>query len=203
MLGFGATPGLTTGAIPYPNIAGPSAQYAQGWWQNERQKEQLAEQSREFNIRMKFYQQQLDLQKQAFTTGGGALTSMLNEYNTAFAQAKADSENRYNQQLGVANTLGGQRQADIISTYQQNEANVNQQLKRTGLYNPLSASANAAVTKREQNAELNRLAEQIGQQKIGIMQNKKDYIPSENNIKTMADYLAAQFANYGKVTNIG
>jgi hypothetical protein len=131
------------------------------------------ERIREFDIGQRNYEQQLADQKAAAASMGTGLSNLVNEYNRAYAQSRADNENRYNQMLGIADKTTGQQQADVISQFQKGQASGMQNLQRLGMANTTLGASLQQGVQREQSAALNRLADTMQQTKLGIIGSKK------------------------------
>ena len=99
----------------------------------------------------------------------GGLTSMVDEYNKAYSQAKGAYEARYQQMLGIADTTTQQRAADIRSSYGQQSADTMQNLARLGMSNTTVAPTMQTGIQREQQSSLNRLADEMQKTKLGII----------------------------------
>lgn len=98
-------------------------------------------------------------------------------YNKAFASANAANESRYQQLLGIADATTGQRAKDITSDFEGQQASAMQNLAGLGLANTSGASTIRGGFGRKKNAALDRLADQMQQTKLGIIERRTDQIP--------------------------
>ena len=125
----------------------------------------------------------------------GGFADLMNSYNTAFAQAKAQNEQKYQQQLGLVDQTTGQQRDDVISQYQKQSANTMQRLARTGLGNTTVGATLQQGNVRERTSALNRLSDQMTQQKLGVMQGFNYQAPDAGVVQSGIQALAPQF-NY-------
>ena len=109
----------------------------------------------------------------------GGLQSLVQGYNQAYDQARGANEARYNQMLRLAGQTTNQRAADIRSSYGQSQANMMQNLARTGMANTTVAPTMQMGIQREQQSALNRLADQMQQTRLGIMERRTDAYPNQ------------------------
>jgi len=107
------------------------------------------------------------------------LSSLVSSYNQAYEQAKAANEQRYQQLLGIADQTTQQRAADVRSAYGQQSADVMQQLARTGMANTTVAPTMQMGIQREQQSALDRLADQMQQTKMGVIERRTDAYPDQ------------------------
>ena len=133
----------------------------------ELQARSLAQQDRQWREKLEFYKDLLGKRNIQTDQLGG----IVNNYNEAFAQAKAANEAKYNQALSLPDQYSGQRAADIRSQYANQRSAALQNLARTGLGNTTVGSTLTQGLAREQTSALNRLSDQVLQQKLGVMQN--------------------------------
>jgi hypothetical protein len=113
---------------------------------------------------------------------GGGLGAMVNEYNRAYGAARSANEARYQQMLDIAGQTTGQRAADIRSAYGQRESDIMQQLARVGMANTTVAPTMGLGVEREQQSALDRLADQMQQTKLGIIERRKDAYPDQTAV---------------------
>ncbi len=165
---------------------------------------QFNEAQRQFNERMKMYNEQWDFLKGTYqqgTQGTGGLNDLINQYNKSYAEGKYANEARYQQQLGLVGQATDQRRADIMSQYAQQQANTQQQLARTGLSNTTIAPTLASGVEREKQATLNRLTDQMLQEKLGVIGQQQQiapsYLPTTDVMKTMAGYMSNIYGTLG------
>jgi len=112
----------------------------------------------------------------------GGLGSLIESYNQAYQQARSANEARYQQMLGIAGQTTQQRAADIRSSYGQQQANMMQGLQRTGMAGTTVAPTMQMGIQREQQASLNRLADQMQQTRLGIMERRTDAYPEQGGL---------------------
>lgn len=134
---------------------------------NDIQTRQLKEQQRQFDLKYGLYKDLMAGWSQQNT----GLNNLLNQYNQAYNEAKFKNEQKYNQMLGVVDSTTGQQRADTISNFQQRQADEMQNLARLGMANTSGASTLKQGVARDQQSALNRLADQMAQTKLGVMQN--------------------------------
>jgi len=129
-----------------------------------------------------YAQQQAAAQKAA-----GGLSSLVSQYNRGWGQARAANEQRYRQMLNIADlerqrqaavqqrmlgTVGqttGQRAADIRAEGMREQSNIMQQLTRQGMAGTTVAPTMRAGVRRGTQESLNRLADEMLQQRLGVM----------------------------------
>jgi hypothetical protein len=99
-----------------------------------------------------------------------------------YEEAKAANEQRYQQMLGIADTTTGQRAADIRSSYAEQGAQQQQNLARLGMSGTTIAPTMQMGVQREQQSALNRLADQMQQTKLGIIERREDEYPKSDVI---------------------
>lgn len=128
-------------------------------------------------------------QRQATGAGTTALTDLVQKYNEAYQQAKAANEARYQQLLGITEQTTGQREADIRQAYGQQGAQIGQSLARSGLAGTTAAPTMQMGVAREQESALNRLADQMQQTKLGIIERREDRYPELGMISQLAGAL--------------
>jgi len=143
-----------------------------------------------FNTKMDAWNRMFQSQQER-----GGFADLMNSYNTAFAQAKAQNEQKYQQQLGLVDQTTGQQRDDVISQYQKQSANTMQRLARTGLGNTTVGDTLQQGNVRERTSALNRLSDQMTQQKLGVMQGFNYQAPDPGVVSTGIKALAPQF-NY-------
>ena len=126
--------------------------------------------------------------RSAFLGGGGGGSGRgwvsdanVAAYNKAFAEAKLGNESRYQELLGIADKTSGQRAKDIGIDFRAREANAMQQLARTGMANttvaPTLTTSGGMSFGAQKNAALDRLADQMQQTKLGIIERRTDAYP--------------------------
>lgn len=141
----------------------------------------------QWKFQKKMYQDRL-LAAQA---GGDSMSALVNQYNTAYGDARAANENRYNEMLGIADRNTGQRQADIRQDYMGQQSDMMNQLARLGMSNTTIGANLGTGVQREMQQSLNRSADQAQQTKLGIMERRTDAYPSNEVILALAQQMGA------------
>jgi hypothetical protein len=116
--------------------------------------------------KLKLYKDQMA----QFNNQSKGINDLLNSYNAAYNTAKAQNEQKYQSQLGLVDSVTGQKRADTISNYEKQSADAMQNLARLGMANTTVGATTKAGVKREMQSELNRLADQMAGTKLGVMQ---------------------------------
>jgi hypothetical protein len=149
---------------------------------------------------------------QASASGvGDSMAAMIDNYNLAFGEAKEANEARYQQQLGIADATTGQRMADVRSSFGQRGADITQQQNRLGMGNTTVGASLQAGNLREQNAALDRTADQMQQTKLGIIGGREDAFPDLGSLQstlagaasgTMTPQVAAMLKAFGNIRSV-
>ena len=124
----------------------------------------LAEKAREFDAQMQLYRDMFA----GYQQQGQGTTSLINTYNQAFNAAKVEQQGRYQSTLGALGSMTGQRESDIRSDYAKQQANALQNLNRLGMGNTTIGSTLSQGSQREQQSSLNRLTDQMVQERLGV-----------------------------------
>ncbi|MFA5378869.1 MAG: hypothetical protein WC455_24160 [Dehalococcoidia bacterium] len=124
-----------------------------------------------------------------------AFESMVNNYNTAYNEAKTANEQRYQQMLNLANQTTQQRAADTRSAYGKQRSNALQGLARLGMSNTTVAPTMSMGIEREKQSALNRVADDMQQTKLGIMQSKTDAYPDASSLQSLLTALGSQYGS--------
>ena len=127
--------------------------------------------------------------KAATAEAATGLEGMVEQYNTAYAEARSANEARYQQMLGIADQTTGQRAADIRSSHGQQESSMMQGLARQGMAGTTVGSTMKMGIQREQQSSLNRLADQMQGTKLGIIERREDAYPSSDILLQLAQAL--------------
>lgn len=182
--GSGGGGGMTSGGGA---SAAASAQYALGM-------AQLQEQIRQYNTN-------IAAQQTSAKQAEGGLVNLVNEYNTAYSQAKAGYDQRYNQMLGIAQSTTNQQATDTRSQYAQLNASAQQGLQRQGMGGSTVGNTLAIGNQNNQSQALNRLADQMQQTQLGIIggydATGKTWAPSQAGITDLIQATAGSTGNYG------
>ncbi len=157
------------------------AQHA-GIAQRERQQVMAEDQ---WQFQKKMYQDRMA----AAAEGGSSLSSLVNQYNTAYTDARTANEQRYQEMLGITDQTSGQRQADIRQDYLGQQSDMMQQLARLGMGNTTIGANLGAGVQREMQGSLNRAADTMQGTRLGIMERRTDEYPSNEIILALAQQL--------------
>jgi len=133
----------------------------------------------------KIYGEQAAAAKEA----AGGLAGMVEQYNTAYGEARAANEARYQQMLGIADQTTGQRAADVRSDYGQQESSMMQGLARQGMAGTTVGATMKTGIQREKQSSLNRLADQMQGTKLGIIERREDEYPQSDILLQLAQAL--------------
>ncbi|MFA5186704.1 MAG: hypothetical protein WC551_09530 [Patescibacteria group bacterium] len=123
----------------------------------------------------------------------GGLQSLVSNYNQAYGAAKSANEARYQQMLDIANQTTQQRAADIRTSYGEQSSNIMQQLARLGMANTTVAPTMQQGVEREQQSSLNRLADEMQQTKLGIIERRQDAYPDLSSIQSIIAGVGSQY----------
>lgn len=135
--------------------------------------------------------------KEAVGRLGEGYASLLDNYNEAYGQARGANEARYQQMLGIADATTGQRQADVSSAYNQRSSDVSQQLSRLGMGNTTVAPTMQFGVERERQSALNRVADEMQQTKLGIIERKEDDYPDLQSLQSIIAGTGSAFGTRG------
>ena len=124
----------------------------------------------------------------------GSLGGVVDQYNKAFAEAKAANEAKYKQALGLTDQVSGQQAADIRSQYTNQRSSALQNLARSGMSGTtVGATLSKGIAGDEQSA-LNRLSDQLLQQKLGVMQGFEYKSPESAVPTALINAMAPQYS---------
>ncbi len=156
----------------------------------------LQNQANQSAEQMDLAREQWELQKKAYNDrfaaaeqGSSALSGLVNQYNTAYGEARASNERRYQGMLGIADQTTGQRQADIRQDYLGQQSDMMQQLSRLGMGNTTIGANLGTGIQRGMQESLNRSADTAQQTRLGIMERRTDEYPSNEIILALAQQL--------------
>ncbi len=121
--------------------------------------------------------------------GASALSGLVNQYNTAYGEARTANEQRYQNMLGIADQTTGQRQADIRQDYLGQQSDMMQQLSRLGMGNTTIGANLGTGIQRGMQESLNRSADTSQQTRLGIMERRTDEYPQNDVILALAQAL--------------
>ena len=124
----------------------------------------------------------------------GGMQSLVTNYNRAYGEAKSANEARYKQLLKIANQTTNQRASDIRSDYAGQQSGMMQNLARLGMANTTVAPTMQLGVQKEQQSALNRLADQMQQTKLGIVERRKDEYPDQGALMNL---IAGIGSSYG------
>lgn len=137
--------------------------------------------------------------------GGGALpagaseglNNLVSSFNEAFTSAQAANEDRFSQLLGLADQGNQQRGTDIRASSQQNLANQQAQLSRSGLGGTTIGSTLAQGAEREKQAELRRSGDVGRREKMGIIERRTDTGPDPSMLASAFQSVGTGFGGQG------
>jgi len=129
----------------------------------------------------------------AMAATGSGMSQMVEAFNKAYADAKAANEQRYQQMLGIADQTTNQRAADVRQAYGQQQSDMMQQLARSGLAGTTIAPTMKMGVARERESALNRLADEMQQTKLGIIERREDMYPDRGALQSLIAGMGAQF----------
>jgi hypothetical protein len=121
------------------------------------------------------------------------LESLISNYNQAYQSALQANEQRYQQMLDIADQTTGQRAADIRSAYGAQQSSALQRLGRLGLGNTTISPTLRMGIQREQQAALDRSADQMQQTRLGIMERRTDEYPSMAPLQALAGSIGSAY----------
>lgn len=96
----------------------------------------------------------------------------LQAYLDMLGQSRGRMQTSYQEMLDLLSGVGSQREADIRGGYAERESDVRQGLARQGLAGTTIAPTMQMGVAREQESALNRLAESMAGQRLGVMQQR-------------------------------
>jgi hypothetical protein len=128
---------------------------------------------------------------------GAGFEGLVENYNTAYGQARDANEGRYQQMLDIADKTTGQRMADISSAYNQQGANIAQQQQRLGMGNTTVGDTLQAGNMSQMQASLNRAADEMQQTKLGIIDRKEDNFPDLGGLQSIIAGTGGAFGTRG------
>lgn len=130
------------------------------------------------------------------------MESLVGRYNRAYGQAKTENAERYQQMLDTVNQTTGQRAADIRSDYAGQSANAMQRLAGLGMANTTVAPTLQAGFQREQQASLDRLADQMQGTKLGVLDKMKPAYPDLGSLQSTLGGVANQYAGGSGISSL-
>lgn len=161
------------------------------------QQQEFDLQTQQWNWQVEQYKQQQALQQQAADKSMAGLNQLINSYNTSFNAAQALNESQYQAEMAAAGTETGQKRADVISAFQAQGAQQNQQLAKLGMGNTTVGQSLGQGNLRQQQAALNTVADTSLQTKLGIMENRNIMYPTTDIISSLAGLIGGQTGVYG------
>lgn len=123
----------------------------------------------------------------------GGLQSLVSQYNQAYGAARSANEARYQQLLDIANQTTRQRATDIRADYARQGADIRQQLARQGMAGTTVAPTMGLGVQRKQQSALNRLADQMQQTKLGIIERRQDEYPDLGSLQSIIAGVGSQY----------
>jgi hypothetical protein len=130
------------------------------------------------------------------------LDRLVGSYNQSYEAAKAANEARYQQMLGITAQTTGQRAADIRSSYAGQSADIMQQLARQGMAGTTVAPTMKFGVEREKQAALDRLADQMQQTKLGIIERRTDAYPDYGSLSKTLESIGSGYGASGTTAMI-
>jgi hypothetical protein len=112
------------------------------------------------------------------STGGLDIKALMKQYTDAQEKANAENEKRYQQALGLYDTLGKSGAEDITKQTGQQQAGARQNLVERGLGNTTIGSSVATGIASQGQSNLLRLQESLASQKAGLMERRNDQGPN-------------------------
>ncbi len=125
---------------------------------------------------------------------------LVESYNKAYGEAKSANEARYQQLLGITDETTGQRAADIRGRGEEERADLQQSLARTGLSNTTVSPTLTVGSKRREGEALNRLADQLQGTKLGIIERRTDAFPDPAALQSSLSRLGEGYGSAGMET---
>ena len=113
-------------------------------------------------------------------------------FNKAYGEARDANEARYQRMLAIADQTTQQQATDIRSAYGQQSSDISQQLARQGMGGTTVAPTMQFGVQREQQSALNRLADQMQQTKLGIIERREDEGPDLGAMQSILAGIGAQ-----------
>ena len=126
----------------------------------------------------------------------GSLSSATRGYNTAYSDAKGANEKRYRQLLGLADDVSGQRRDDIVTSYDEGRARMQQQLTSSGMANTTVAPTMALGYERQKQAALDRSGDAATQLKMRVIEGRTDAYPDQSTIIALAQAYGGAVGNF-------
>jgi hypothetical protein len=134
----------------------------------------------------------------------GGLRGLVGSYNRSWQEARQANEQRYQQLLEIAGQTTGQREADLRSDFASQAGELRQSMAKRGMtgtsaYETLKTGL--SQTGQHMQSALNRLADQMQQTKLGIIERRQDPYPDASIITSLAG-LAGQGGGPGGMGGI-
>ena len=181
---------------PHNVILPAHAALSQNMLMQQRQ-QKMAEQ--QWGWQRGMYEQAFKAAQEASKAGATGLSGLIGQYNKAYGEARTANEQRYQQMLNIANQTTQQRATDIRSTYGQQGADIMQQLARQGMAGTTIAPTMQMGVGREREAALNRLADEMQQTKLGIMERRTDEYPKSDVLIALTQALGQGGGNWANL----
>ncbi len=118
-------------------------------------------------------------------SSSSAYSALVNNYNTAYSQAKAANESRYQQMLSIANNTSNQRAADITNDYSKQSSSAMSNLARLGMANTTVVPTTMTGIERSKQAALTSNADELQKTKLGIISSKTDSYPDASMLTSL------------------
>lgn len=166
-------------------LAGAELQTAQA--KATREQSQMAR--AQFAFEQHKYQGERAREREEWDISQKAMDEMVREYNRAYGEAATGEESRYQEMRGIAEATTGQRAADIRASYTEQQSAAQQRLTRLGMGGTTIAPTMAMGYQREQESALNRLADQMQQTKLGIIERRDPRYPEQEMLASTAQQI--------------
>ena len=134
---------------------------------------------------------------------GKGLSTLINNYNQAYQEAKTANEARYQQALGILNANTGQRLSDIRSDAGTERSRIFQSLARNGLGASSVGNVEAAGVTRRMNEELNRTSDALATSKVGLIERRQDPYPDQGSLAELVMGIGSSMGTRGLTSLTG
>lgn len=118
-----------------------------------------------------------------------AAQDAMEQFQTAYQEARQANEERYQKLLGMSDELTNQRASDIRTKYQQEIAQTQQKLGNLGMRNTTIAPTLRTGYQREQQSALNEATNIGKRRKMDIIRSRQDTYPARGRfLQTLRRY---------------
>ena len=108
---------------------------------------------------------------------GDLMQNLVGSYQSAYGQARAANEGRYQEILGGLGQLGQQSRADIDTRARMRESAAGQDLVSRGLTGSTIMPSVSGGIERQRQEETNRLNDMLAERRFGFMERREDAYP--------------------------